>query len=101
MTQKFTIYAPLHNFVGLCLHNKGIYRQSEKSLLNADTSSTCPQNMVNSGSLTAEIRSGVLGTPANFDGFRVLAALLHGILVAGVSQTGTELGPHLTQSRLS
>jgi len=29
----------------------------------------------------------VWGTPANFNGFRVLAALLHGILVVGVSQT--------------
>jgi len=28
-----------------------------------------------------------LGTPANFNGFRVLAALLHGTLVVGVSQT--------------
>jgi len=37
--------------------------------------------MVNFGPLTAEIRSGVWGTPANFNGFRVLAALLHGTLV--------------------
>ena len=34
--------------------------------------------MVNFGPLTAEIGSGVWGTPANFNGFRVLAALLHG-----------------------
>jgi len=35
------------------------------------------------------IGSGVWGTPANFNGFRVLAALLHGtlVLVVGVSQT--------------
>ena len=31
--------------------------------------------MVNFGPLTAEIDSGVWGTPANFNGFRVLAAL--------------------------
>ena len=37
--------------------------------------------------LAAEIVSLVLGTPANFNGFRVLAALLHGTLVVGVSQT--------------
>jgi len=43
--------------------------------------------MVNFGPLTAEIRSGVWGTPANFNGFRVLAALVHGTLVVGVSQT--------------
>jgi len=28
-----------------------------------------------------------LGTPANFNGFRILAALLHGTPVVGVSQT--------------
>jgi len=35
--------------------------------------------MVNFGPLTAEILSGVWGTPTNFNGFGVLAALLHGI----------------------
>jgi len=39
------------------------------------------------GLLTAEIGLGVSGTPANFNGFRVLAALLHGTLVVGVSHT--------------
>ena len=34
-----------------------------------------------------EIVSLVWGTPANFNGFRVLAALLHGTLVVGISQT--------------
>jgi len=43
--------------------------------------------MANFGLLAAEIGSGVWGTLANFNGFRVLAALLHGTLVAGVSQT--------------
>jgi len=33
--------------------------------------------MVNFGLLTAEIHPVVWGTPANFNGFRVLAALLH------------------------
>jgi len=75
------ISAPLHNFVGLYLH------KSEKKLLSSNTSSTCPRNMVNFGPLTAEIGSGVCGTPANFKGFRVLAALLHGTVVVGVSQT--------------
>ena len=50
-------------------------------------SSTCPHNMVNFGLLAAEIVSLVWGTPANFNGFRVLAALLHGSPVSGVSQT--------------
>jgi len=43
--------------------------------------------MVNFGPLAAEILSLVSGTPGNFNGFRVLAALLHGTLVVGVSQT--------------
>jgi len=58
-----------------------------KNLLNIDISPTCPYNMVNFGPLAAEIISLVWGTPANFNGFRVLAALLHGTLVMGVSQT--------------
>jgi len=58
-----------------------------KNLLNSNTSSTCSHNMVNFGPLTAEIGPGVWGTPANFNGFRVLAALLHGTLLVGVSQT--------------
>ena len=45
--------------------------------------------MVNFGPLAAEIVSLVWGTPANFNGFRVLVALLHGTVVGlrGVSQT--------------
>ena len=43
--------------------------------------------MVNFGLLAAEILSLVRGTPANFNGFRVLAALLHGTPVVGVSET--------------
>jgi len=37
--------------------------------------------------LAPEIVSLVWGTPANVNGFRVLAALLHGTLVVGVSET--------------
>jgi len=43
--------------------------------------------MVNVGPLAAEIGSVVWGTPANFNGFRVLASLLHGTPVVGLSQT--------------
>jgi len=67
-------------FVGLCLRNYGTYRQSEKNLLSSNISSTCPHDMVNFGPLAAETVSSVWGTPANFNGFRVLAALLHGTL---------------------
>jgi len=69
------------------LCNYGSYRQSEKNLLSSNISSTCPHNTVNFGPLAAEIVSLVSGTPGNFNGFRVLAALLHGISVVGVSQT--------------
>ena len=42
--------------------------------------------MVNFGLLTAKICWRVWGNPANFNGFRALAALLHGTLVVGVSK---------------
>ena len=58
-----------------------------KNLLSSNTSSTCPYNVVNFGPVAAEILSLVWGTPGNFNGFRILAALLHGTLVVGVSQT--------------
>ena len=47
---------------------------NRKNLLYSNISSTCPHNMVNFGPLTAEIDSGVWGTAANFNGFRVLAS---------------------------
>jgi len=44
-------------------------------------------NMVNFGQLADEIILLVWGTLANVNGFRILAALLHGTLVVGISQT--------------
>jgi len=46
-----------------------------------------PHNMVNIGPLTAENDWRVWDTPSYFSGYRVLAALLHGSQVVGVSQT--------------
>ena len=46
-----------------------------RKFLNTNTSSTCLHNMVNFGPLTAEISWRVWGTPANFNGFRVLVSL--------------------------
>jgi len=43
--------------------------------------------MVNFGPVAAEIDLPVWGTPANFNGFRVLASLLHVSQVVSVSQT--------------
>jgi len=52
--------------------------------------------MMNFGPLVAEIGSGVSGTPANFNGFHVLAALLRGSQVVGISQTAAlNRGRHL------
>jgi len=52
--------------------------------------------MVNFGPQAAEIVLLVWGTPGNFNGFHVLAALLHGTLVVGVSQTAAlNRGRHL------
>jgi len=63
-----------------CIDNR------KKNVLNSNTSS-CPHNMVNFGLVTAEIGLPVWATPANFNAFRVMAALLHGTLVVGISQT--------------
>ena len=82
--QKLAIWAPFHNFIGLYLCNYGTYRQSEKKLVKQQD---VPHNMVNFGPLAVEIVSLVWGTPANFNGFRVLEALLLGTLVVDVSQT--------------
>ena len=46
-----------------------------KKLLSSNIYPTCIHNMVNFGPLAAEIGSLVWGTPANFNGFGVLATL--------------------------
>ena len=86
-TQKFAICAQLYRAISSQLRH--VSTIGKKNLLNSNTSPTCPYNMVNYGQLAAEIGSLVWGTPANFkfNGFRVLAALLQGTLVVGVSQT--------------
>jgi len=61
---------------------------NRKKMLSSNMSSTFPHNMVNFGPLAAEIGLPVWGTPANFNGFRVLAAfLLHDSQLVSVSQT--------------
>ena len=89
---KIAIWAPSHNFVGLYLRNYTARIDNRKKImLSSNISSTCPHNMVNFGPLAAEIVSLVWGTQGklNFNGFRVLLALLHGTLAVGVSQTAT------------
>jgi len=45
--------------------------------------------MVNFGTLAAEVGLPVWGTPAHFNGYRILAALLHDTLVVVVDVTQT------------
>ena len=65
-----------------------------KNLLSSNISSTCPHNMANFGPLTAEIRWRVWGTPANFNGFRVLASLLQRCRSTNVNQTLHDVWPY-------
>jgi len=57
-----------------CIDNR------KKNLLNSNIPFTCCHNMVNCGPLTAETDWRVWGTPANFNGVRLLAALCFFIL---------------------
>jgi len=50
-----------------------------KKLVKEQYVLTCTHNMANFGPLAAKIDAVVWGTPANFNGFRILAELLHGI----------------------
>jgi len=63
------------------------HRQSEKKLVKQQYLPHMSLQYGELGSLAAEIVPLVWGTPANFNGFRILAALMHGTLVVGVSQT--------------
>ena len=74
--QKFAIWAPSHNFVGLYLRNYSIYGQSEKIdrqqyLLHMfpQYGELCP---ISGWDRLARLRQA----PTNFNGFRVLASLL-------------------------
>jgi len=87
MTQKLAIWAPLYNFCQAISLQLRHVSTIGKNLLNSNISPTCPYNMVNFGPLAAEIVSLVWGTPANFNGFRMLAGLLHSTPAVGVSQT--------------
>jgi len=80
-----------------CIFSTKAHIANRKKWLNSNISSTRPHNMANVCPLAAEIGPIVWGTPANVNGFRVLAALLHGTPVVGVSQTFAALnrGRHL------
>jgi len=73
-----------------------MYQQSEKNSLSINIFSTCLHNMVNFGPLTAEICWRVWGTPANFNRFRLLAALLHRRRSTEVNKTLQDVWPSPT-----
>ena len=58
-------------------------------------SSRRPHNMVNFGPLAAEISLPVWGTPPNFNGFHMLASLLHQRCSTEVNQTSHDVWPSL------
>ena len=78
-TQKFTICAPSHNFIGIFSQLRHI--------------STVRKIFLNISLLTAEIGWPVWDTPANFNGFRVLASLLHQSRSTEVNQTLHDVWP--------
>ena len=90
-----------HRRTSLSGHNfatKAPIDNRKKNSLNSNVSPTGLHNMVNFGPLAAEICWRVWGTatPANFNGFRVLAVLLHGTLAVGVSHfAALNRGRHL------
>jgi len=59
----------------------------EKNFLNSNISPRRSHNMVKFGSLAAEIGSLVWSTPANFNGFHILASLLQQRCLMEASQT--------------
>jgi len=59
-----------------CIFTTEAFIDNRKNLLNSDIFSTYPNNMVNFDPVTADIGLLVGGTPANFNGFRLLVSLL-------------------------
>ena len=66
------------NLLGYVFTTKA-HIDNRKKLVKQHYLPTFRGNMVNFGLLMAEIISLVLVTPANFNGFCILAALLHGL----------------------
>jgi len=84
---KIAIWAPSHNLPGYIFATKARIDNRKKTLVNQQYILQISHNIVNFGPLAAEIGLPVCGTAANFNGFRVLAASLHGSQVVSVSQT--------------
>jgi len=65
----------------------------KETWLNSNISSTCPHNMANFGPITAQTGWRLYGTPANFNGFRVLALLLQRCRSPEANQTLHDVWP--------
>ena len=81
MTLFMSYFTKFGSFQGLTQICRAIFAikariDNRKKMLSSNTSFTCPHNMVNFSLPAAEIVSLVWGTPANFNGFRILASLL-------------------------
>jgi len=88
----------LHNIAQFCHAESSQLRHVSiigKKLVKQQCLSTCPHNMANFGPLAAEIGLGVSGTPANFNGSRVLALLLQRRRSPEDSQTLQDVWPSL------
>jgi len=77
----------IRHLSGCIFTTKACIDNSKKNLLNNNTFSTSSHNMVNFGPLAAEIGLPVWDTSANFNGFHVLATLLHRRRSTDVNQT--------------
>jgi len=77
--QKMTSGHHRATLSGHIFGTKECFDNQKINLLSSNTSSTGPDNMVNCSLLTAEIDLVVWGTPPNFNGFHLLATLLHAL----------------------
>jgi len=84
--QKIAICTPPDNFSGYIFATKARIDNRKKIIKQQYLLHMFSQYGVPRPTST-EIGPVVWGTPANFNGFRALAALLHGTLVVGASQT--------------
>jgi len=91
--QKFAICAPSQNICRAISSQLRHVSVTGKNLLNGNIFSISPHNMASVSPLTAEIGSGVWGTRANFNEFRVMASLLHRRRATEVNQTLHDVWP--------
>ena len=91
--KKIPICTPSHNLLGNIFASKACIDSRKKNLLHSNISSICLYSTVNVGPLTAEICWRVLGTPANFNGFCVLASLLQRHRSTEVNKTLQDVWP--------